>query len=128
MNSVLTAVAVNYGMIGLRTLQKYHGDANRQKLLAKMVAYGFNPKYAEAMNFFNKSNIKSVQATKVDDIKEKEVLNEDVINTVREFQAMKQDFKHGHFGFKYDVEDAAKKYNINNDANRITFVTPDVEM
>jgi hypothetical protein len=66
------------------------------------------------MNFFNKSNIKSVQATKVDDIKEREVLNEDVINTIREFQAMKQDFKHGHFGFKYDVKEAVKKYEFTN--------------
>ena len=38
MNAVTTAIAVNYGMIDLRTLQKFHGDTFRQKLLQKMIA------------------------------------------------------------------------------------------
>jgi hypothetical protein len=79
------------------------------------------------LNTFNRSNIKSIQATNVDTMQQNDLLTNEMISTIKQFQALKNDFKYGNFGIKYDVDEAVKKYHGNSNSNRITDVN-DVEM
>ena len=79
------------------------------------------------LNTFNKSNIKSIQATNVDTMQHNDLVTNEMISTIKQFQALKNDFKYGNFGIKYDVDEAVKKYHSNSNSNRITAVN-DVEM